>query len=162
MDLGSIFIISALLLMTVFFVLHPFYEPAPEKQVNAVDITPLVEEQERILEDLHDLDFDYSIGKIPKEEYPIIRSRLLHQGAEILRQIDHVRNNQNAAVPAGDGESDITQTGGISDPLFDTLETKISERRRMKLEKAASFCPRCGSPLLKSDVYCWKCGHKTE
>ncbi len=162
MDLGSVFIISALLLMTVFFILRPFSEPVSENKPDNAGFIHLMEKQERILKDIRDLDSEFSLGKIPADEYPKIRDQLLHQGADILRQIDEFRNNHDANPSGLKGELEEVQSGASPDPLFDTLETKIADRRRLKQEKATGFCPRCGSPISKSDVYCWKCGQKID
>jgi hypothetical protein len=162
MDLGSVFIISALLLLTIFFVFRPFSEPASQKPANGDDILRLIEERERILTDLRELDFDFNMGKIPAEDYPSIRERLMHQGADILRKIDQFPDQYHALPQVDESLSELTPGEDTPDPLFDTIETKIAERRRARQEKAAGFCPRCGSPIFKSDAYCWKCGHKID
>lgn len=160
MDLGSIFIISALLLLTVFFVFHPLTEPSTEKTANGGEFMRLIDEREHILEELRELEFDFNLGKIPAEDYPKIREDLMRQGAEILRRIDQLPNRSDVNPATITETPDLTPAENAPDPLFDTIETKIAERRRMKQEKAAGFCPGCGSPVLKSDVYCWKCGYK--
>lgn len=40
----------------------------------------------------------------------------------------------------------------------DELETLIANRRRIRSEKAAGFCPQCGGAVQKSDRFCPKCG----
>lgn len=162
MDLGSLFIISALLLLTVFFVFRPFSEPSPEKAVNGDDLFRLIDERERILANLRELDFDFNMGKIPAEDYPKIREQLMQRGAEILRQFDQLPDQYRPIPKVEMGSAELAEDGNAPDPLFDTIETKIAERRRARQEKAAGFCPSCGSPILKSDVYCWKCGHKID
>ena len=37
---------------------------------------------------LSELDFDYTLGKIPEEDYPVQRTVLLQKGAGLLRQLD--------------------------------------------------------------------------
>jgi len=96
MDLGSIFLILAVLVFVGVFISRPFFlrQPASGKIPNNQNKdrehlrSTLLAEQDQVLNALQELDFDHALGKIPEEEYPEQRATLLQAGAAILRQLD--------------------------------------------------------------------------
>lgn len=185
MDLGSIFLILALFIVVVLFISRPFFEKAPRvEDVEAVrtdhDLSSLMAERDRVLNALQELDFDYALGKIPEEDYPEQRARLLEYGAGVLRQLDEMQ-----AVQANDSAEDrleaviaarradarsagrpgmqpaAAQAGASGSAVAtadDEIEAIIANRRRDRQEKSGGFCPQCGGAVQKSDRFCPKCG----
>ena len=95
MDLGSIFLLLALLMLVVLFISRPFFER--KKAVVAVDDDPqdhqrsvLLAERDRILNSIQELDFDHAMGKISEDEYPEDRALLVHSGVQVLKQLDAI------------------------------------------------------------------------
>ncbi len=191
---GSLFVILALAVIVVLYVGRPFLlnieqKPAGNTKVNEHDrehqISSLLAERDRVLNALQELDFDYSLGKIPVEEYPQQRAALLKSGSDVLRALDEITaaslaNNQaaedrieaavaarraDAAHPSA-GSQDMPQkeaqaaavAAGGNGKEKDALEEMIAARKRQRRESAAGFCPRCGKPVQKSDKFCSKCG----
>ncbi len=190
MDIGSIFLILALLILVALFVSRPFFERQPP--VNQLSdsqdhqISSLLAERDRVLNALQELDFDYALGKIPEEDYPAQRVRLLQYGADILRKLDE----QQAVAPGGApmpaplsaearmeaavaarradaGRAGITprpsSNGGkvVSAAVAapdDDLEVLLANRRRARLDESAGFCVKCGNAIQRSDKFCPKCG----
>jgi hypothetical protein len=73
------------------------------------------------------------------------------------------RRADAARVPAGaggNGSSTSIKSAVQVVGQDDDLETLIANRRRVRKEKSAGFCPQCGGPLQKSDRFCPKCGKK--
>jgi hypothetical protein len=100
MDIGSIFLILALLVLVGLFVARPLFERKPavtseESEEEEHTHSSLLAERDRILNALQELDFDYQLGKIPAEDYPAQRALLVRDGADVLRRLD-----QLAAQPA--------------------------------------------------------------
>ena len=97
MDLGSLFVIIAMLILVGLFVSRPFFSKTqPDVDVeNSADheLSELLAERDQILNALQELDFDAGLGKIPSEDYPSQRAQLLQQGAEILRRLDAIQEN---------------------------------------------------------------------
>lgn len=180
MDLGSFFLILALLTLVVLFVSRPFLESkkasirtlsGPREQ----KISTLLANRDQIINALKELDFDYQLGKIPEGDYPNQRAALLNQGADILRELDSLQAgkagqaetaetrleqalaSQRAALsPAYPG---IPASGnGNGEAVDDDLEVLIASRRRARKEKSGGFCPQCGGPVQQSDRFCPKCG----
>jgi hypothetical protein len=173
MDLGSIFLIIALLLLVGLFISRPFLEPVVFRTVSENhQRSSLMAERDRVINGIKELDFDHTMGKIPDEDYPIQRAVLLKKGADILRQLDvinasepsieTVEDRMEAAIASGQA---VLQSAGPGlnshrNPALadDELEIQIAARRRARQEKAAGFCPSCGASVQKSDRFCPRCG----
>jgi hypothetical protein len=172
MDIGSLFLILALLILVVLFVSRPFFEQKTNP-VNKQDheLSTLLAEKDATLTALRELEFDYVLGKIPEETYPAQRALLVRRGVDVLQRLDNFqgqtyseetetrleaavaarRNAQPAAAsPSGNGSGNHAPD--------DQLEALIAARRRNRSEKAVGFCPQCGGPLQQSDRFCPKCG----
>ena len=119
MDIGSIFLILALLLLVGLFVSRPLFERrAVAVSREEHELSFLMAERDRILTALQELDFDHSLGKIPAEDYPGQRAALLQRGADILRQMDQY----------GDKASEADWEAVVADD--DSVEAAIAARRR--------------------------------
>ncbi|MEW5869779.1 MAG: zinc ribbon domain-containing protein [Chloroflexota bacterium] len=99
MDLGSIFLILALLVLVGLYVSRPLLERQPMDFVatpsnDEHERSALLAERDRVLNALQELDFDYALGKIPEADYPAQRSALLQRGADALRKLDAMRSEQ--------------------------------------------------------------------
>jgi hypothetical protein len=187
MDLGSIFLILAVLLLVGLFVTRPLLarqdsQPVTGEPVTDHELSSLLAERDRVLTALQELDFDYTLGKIPEEDYPSQRARMLEYGAGILRQIDQLRGEEKppsgeqdeaeerleAAIAARklDGQRrapGLVNGAGVVPAKVaspdDELEVALANRRRARQGKAAGFCPNCGSAVQRSDKFCPRCGH---
>lgn len=172
MDIGSIFLTLALLIGVSLLIARPLMDRRLETQPlltrEAVrrqehERSGLLAQKEHILSSIQELDIDYSQGKVPEEDYPVQRGELLQAGAEILKQLDALApdlSGQKAAVNGGIK----TPAASSSQPTpgEDELEALIAARRRDRMEKAVGFCPKCGSPLQKTDRFCPRCGADTQ
>ena len=190
MDIGSLFLIVALLVLVALFVSRPFFEPKTKADIDYTsleehDLSTLMAERDRVLNALQELDFDYTLGKIPEEDYPTQRAALVQRGADILRRLDILEDRQGqvsqgdlfgeearleAAVAARRADAGrvssaeaavrAQQSAATLTPANpeEELEILLANRRRARQETAAGFCPKCGGPVQKSDVFCPKCG----
>lgn len=180
MDIGSIFLILGLFLLVAIYVGRPLMERRSMAVTEEEhELSALLAERDRILNALKELDFDFTLGKIPEEDYPAQRAMLLQKGAGVLRSIDAHQNGEVGHSPVEDAEERIeaaiamrraeTGTASIAEAAQarsapaavaqdDDLEAMIAARRRVRQEKSAGFCPQCGGPVQKSDRFCPKCG----
>jgi hypothetical protein len=182
MDIGSLFLVLALLVLVGMFVSRPFFEKETvlidqaERQEEH-ELSHLLAERDRILNALQELDFDNELHKIPEEDYAAQRALLLQKGADVLRQLDahqpeeagstaeerieaaiaarRIAVGQASAAPNGRKQSVV-----VASP-DDAVEALLADRRRVRQEKAAGFCPQCGGPVQISDRFCPKCGANT-
>ena len=166
MDIGSILLVLALVILVAVYVSMPFrqkkslYVSEEEHTLSA-----LLAERDRILNALMELDFDYDLEKIPEEIYPLQRNSMLERGADILRQLDAFYEGSS-----GDASDRLEATVAarradakkISVEMDDPLETIIAARkentREVSTNNEEKFCHNCGQKVLSSDQFCTKCG----
>jgi hypothetical protein len=164
MELSAVFLLLAVLILVAIYLYSPFISRRRRMTDERQEISALMAERDRVINSLQELDFDHSLGKIPDEDYPAQRAGLLKKGAEILRKLDEVTPSP---VMKTDGASRIekaaaarradasVQTVEVTD---DDVESLIAARRKSRGDKSAGFCPRCGKPVLVSDLFCPSCG----
>ncbi len=165
MELGSIFLILAVIIMVGMYLYAPFMARTRSLRAGeTLQVSALKAERDRVINALQELDFDHNLGKIPAEDYPEQRASLLQKGADILRQLDELalvdssahdaesRIEKAAAAARADSSA---QAESISD---DDIESMIAARRKEHSGKSAGFCPKCGKPIWSADKFCPSCG----
>jgi len=167
MDIGSIFLILAVLILVAFFISKPFLQGnASNMSDEEVEYSTLLAERDRIINALQELDFDYSLGKIPEGVYPSQRTSMIEKGAHILKKIDeyqgeseigNIDSRLEAAIDSKRADGAEIGDNTISD---DKLEEMIANHLRHRQGKTNGFCSHCGTPRQQSDRFCSKCGHQ--
>ena len=165
MELGSLFLVLAVLVMVGIYLYAPFSSRARRVRASeSHEVSSLKAERDRVINSLQELDFDFKLGKIPEEDYPEQRTALLQKGSDILRRLDEIapasasardvetRIEKAAAAKRADSSAEESQ---IND---DDLEAMIAARRKEHKSKSAGFCPKCGKPVLVTDKFCPSCG----
>lgn len=166
MSLGAFFLILAVLILVGIYLYAPFMRR--EQRLGSeqqLEVSVLMAERDRVINTLQELDFDFKLGKIPAEDYPLQRAAFLKKGAEILRKLDELAPSNNGketdiasliekAVAARQADA----PAGVDKLSDEDLESLIAARRREHKDKSAGFCPRCGKPVLVSDRFCPSCG----
>jgi hypothetical protein len=177
MDIGAIFFTLAVITLVGMYVGQPFIQRRG-RRASQVDheLSALMAEYDRAVNTLQELDFDHSLAKVPAEDYPRQRAELLAKGADLLRKLDALTINPSAfsgthlngkaerdaesrmeaAVASRRADAALNQAPAVMDD--DELESMIASRRKIRKEKSAGFCPKCGKPILVSDRFCPSCG----
>ena len=169
MDIGAIFLLFSVCLLTGLFIARPFLERRRVSIVSANDqeISALLAERDRLIMALQELDFDHTLGKIPSQDYPAMRANLLQRATDVLRKLDALQpqnidsmdaeSRVEAVIAArrADAAIEKVEKREVSD---DDLDELIASRRASRKEKSAGFCPKCGKPVLRSDRFCPSCG----
>jgi rubrerythrin len=156
--------IPVLLVLTlvVVFIIQPFSkrQRGNKKTASAEEHkhSSLLAERDRVIHSLQELDFDNVLGKVPAEEYPTQRAKLLARGADILRTLDDYSAKQKTSNPEKQIESMIAERRAETALNDDDIESLIAERRTAQKEKSGGFCPNCGRAVLRSDKFCPHCG----
>jgi rubrerythrin len=176
MELGAVLLILALSALVALFVAQPFLERRAFKMVSAEEHTLswLMAERDRLIGALQELDFDHTLGKIPAEDYPVMRAQLLNQAADVLRRLDELtppgeKSRKQKAQAEERVEAEVAARredaaiAGKKLPVDDDdeIEARLAARRAARKEKTAGFCSKCGKPLMKSDKFCPACGNPT-
>jgi len=164
MDTNALFFTLAILV----FVGMYLYMPLVERRARRVteeehELSTLMAERDRVLNSLQELDFDFKLGKIPSEDYPVQRANLLQKGADILKKLDELTPDNTQLETETQIERAITERRAVitstkRELSDDDLESMIAARHRTRKEKSAGFCPKCGKPVLVSDRFCPACG----
>lgn len=165
MELGSIFLILAILILVGMYLYAPFLSRTRRASTNEMhEVSALKAQRDRVINSLQELDFDHKLGKIPAEDYPEQRAELLKKGSDILRQLDEL---EPILSSARDAESRIEKAAAAkradsssvaADLNEEDIEAMISARRKQHKSKSAGFCPSCGKPVLVTDQFCPSCG----
>ena len=165
MELTAIFLSLAVLILVAIYLYAPFMERRARRVTEEEhELSALMAERDRIINALQELDFDFKLGKIPEDDYPVQRSTLLQKGADILRRIDTLSPQTTSAqdtearleraIAARRADASLAKIE-VTD---DDLESMISARRKRRTKKSAGFCPRCGKPVMVADRFCPSCG----
>ena len=167
MEILSIFLILTVIVLTGLYLYAPFTMRARRTRAEeSQEVSALKAERDRVINSLQELDFDFSLGKIPEGEYPEQRAALLQKGADILRKLDELAPVSSSAIDAEARIEKATAAGradaGAMTPALvvsdDDLESMIAARRKEHKSKSAGFCPKCGTPVLITDKFCPSCG----
>ncbi len=168
MELGALLVILAIGIIVIMFITRPFSNPAvtgaplkPSASSQSANLShaALLAERERILAALQELDFDHALGKIPAADYPPQRAVLLQKGAEVFKLLDETTPPLSAQPLETKNNQHYRRH--VQLPV-DDLENQIAERRKQLTAKTSGFCPKCGKPIQKGDVYCSRCGTALE
>jgi hypothetical protein len=165
MDLGSILLGVALVLVVAFIVARPLLEQAGVPDDAPGPDEALLVERERVLTALRDLDFDHTMGKLVEDDYAAQRAALVAQGAAVLRQLDalalahepHDANLDSEMEQAiARRRSRPAAAGRAPTPEAEPeIEAAVAGRRQTH---ASRFCTHCGQPLRSDDRFCGACG----
>ena len=164
MQIVSIFFTLGILIFVGLFLYAPFLERRARRVTpDEHELSTLLAERERTLSSLQELDFDYSLGKVPEEDYPAQRTSLLQRGADILRKLDELapqkaQDDTDVRIERALAARRKNGAGQQQEVTDDEIESMISTRRRGRREKSAGFCPKCGKPVMASDKFCPSCG----
>ncbi|MCL4527824.1 MAG: zinc ribbon domain-containing protein [Chloroflexi bacterium] len=178
MDIGAILLLVALLLGVGLYLAAPLFDNRTRRpSAGTQETSSLMAERDRIINALRELDFDFRLGKIPEEDYPVQRTDLLQKGAEVLKKLDalapssplrpsptgrengsegnNAEDRLEKAVAARRADAAKAKAASVSD---DDIESLLAARRKEHKTKSAGFCPRCGKSVMVSDHFCPSCG----
>lgn len=168
MDTGSLLLILSLALLAGLYVARPFFSDTPAEKENEqtveefarqeTEFLRLLEEKDRILYELQELETDHYLGKVMPEDYPHLRDQLKTSAAAVLQNIEEFDKKILDGQKKSQKPEEHPSQPRIKED--DEIEEMIAARRRLRDEKSAGFCPHCGKVIRKSDVYCPACGSK--
>lgn len=167
MEIGAILLLLAVLIGVGFYLAAPLMMNRRSRRVaeESRESSSLLAERDRIVTLLQELDFDFKLGKIPEEDYPVQRTELLKKGSDVLKKLDAIKaassvdDEAEARIEKAAAARRADSSSAPSEPVSDdNLESMLASRRKGRGSKSAGFCPRCGKPVLTSDQFCPNCG----
>jgi len=171
MQIGSVFLLLGIGILATAFILRPFIleqlkTVTPRKRSSKffedTECISLREDQKRLIQTVHDLDFDHELGKVADDVYRDQRKELVAQGAAVLRRLRAIDCIDNKNIRSRQKGSARTSPQQVLYDRSDELEEMIAQHRRKQSERSMGFCTQCGTPYKRSDRFCPQCGHELD
>jgi len=112
-------------------------------------------EKESLLNAIKEIDFDYSLGKLSKEDYEELQKKYKTQAALVLKEIDNIMRRAGASNLEEGIEKEIRLIRKAKPTDEDEIEREILKARKSKL-----ICSDCGNEYKAGDRFCSGCGKK--
>lgn len=81
-------VLTACAILIFFFVLQPLFHGHGRERLAPARLADLLARREYLIEAIHDVDFDYSTGKVAEAEYHETRNRFIREAAVVLRELE--------------------------------------------------------------------------
>lgn len=148
-----IFITLLLVSTAAAAILWPYLRPQSASTLD-VELDPRLEElygrREMLYQALRDIRFDRQTGKLSQEDYEVQTSRLKHEAADVLRDIDKL---EDRLLPAELDQHIETAVAAVRQ-----IPAALKSSNGHTPTAAAQFCTQCGGPLRTEDRFCGRCG----
>lgn len=177
MDIGSLSLGAALLVLVVLFLARPFLRSSARFGRRKTLRQELLAQKEAILAQIRALEFDYETGTMPEADYQQQRQQMVAEAAEILKKLDalpgvtepvpsrgldseiekavaNLRRPKPGPRPAAPAPAKAKSVPQSSSPAPATAKKPRPTNGRI------NFCPQCGQPVEEGDNFCAYCGHK--
>lgn len=143
MEIGSLLLIVAVLILVVAYVYSPFVEKVITEFTESEKNQILLEAQQKaVLKYLVELDFDLEIGKISTEAHQLNRVGLLLRAETIYQKISNIQ-----AIPI---------------PTINNTQIEKKIKKHKNSQSRIINCTECGMPIFTSDKYCGECGLRNQ
>jgi hypothetical protein len=171
------FVLIALLIVgTLAYVFRPLFDAKDRDSRSRAGMDtagPTIDEltirRDAIYAALKDAEFDRETGKLAEDDYQMVRARYMAEAAQVLRQLDSLAPEAEAALDAeierAVAELRARDKGGSSPDgysveLAEAVETEIASliKRTEAADRRALACLDCGQPYQPGDVFCAACG----
>lgn len=153
MELGAILFSLAMILLVAAYVLQPLASSGRAGDIDTdQELSALQAERDRVLDSIQEVETDYSMGKVPEDDYQRQRNLLALQGAAILRSIDEISSNGTFNDSGEELEEAVAELRGASS----VPDSQIAEA------DAHGTCPSCGEAIHHGDRFCSNCGEALE
>jgi hypothetical protein len=168
MTIIAILLIALLIVGTFAFVLRPliahdspWFGRDKGPQASAGE---LIARRDALYAALKDAEFDRETGKLTEEDYQTVRTRTMAEAAGVLRQLDHLTPEAEAALDAEIEAAVARLREGTAQPVAPGLAAAVEAEIATLAKRAAAparfklACPDCGQPYQPGDAFCAACG----
>lgn len=173
MAIIPIILIALLIVGTFAFVFRPLFAAGhkdsgvrrllPSGGQTSFSVDELIARRDAIYAALKDAEFDRETGKLADEDYQIVRNRYMSEAAQVLRQLDRLAPEAEAALDA-EIESAVAELRSdgkeISHEVVAAVEAEVNSliQHGVASGKHTLACPDCGRPYQPGDAFCPACG----
>ncbi len=152
MPLGTLLLGLALLIIIVVVVALPLLD-RKTPAIQPPDRREALEQARRAtISAIRELDFDYRTGKISAEDYKRLREAQVARGAQILRELDALSNEEAGHDTDAEIEAQVAH--------FRTVARVDGHRRAEPADRV--ICPSCGRAAGAKDRFCPQCGQRLD
>ncbi|MDA2919410.1 hypothetical protein MYX76_07965 [Desulfobacterota bacterium AH_259_B03_O07] len=168
----AIIIVLAIAIIISIFIVIPFFSRSHldnsnhEEETNLRD-EPLVSkwkklnsEKETLYDALKDIEFDYGLGKLSKDDYEDLTKTYRVKAASVLKQLDDINQNSNISSVEEEIEKEISERRQFKKErdnresrTGDVIDSEVN--RKIKLN-----CSKCRKECSPEDKFCSDCGNK--
>lgn len=159
-------------LLAAIFISLPFFirtgggsgdEYFPDRR--AEKLKDLNSRKDSLLTAIKDIEFDYGLGKLTRDDYEELHGRYRIEAASLLKEIDSIAGAPPSGAPddGDDLEKEIhaERTKFLIPYDDEEIEKEILRAREASWgEEADRHCTKCGSAAGEEDLFCSKCGAK--
>ncbi|GBD38089.1 hypothetical protein HRbin37_00334 [bacterium HR37] len=126
----------------------------PEPSLNPLErkLRELHLEKENLYSALKEIELDYELGKLSKEDYDTLLNEYKIRAARVLKEIEETAQGWEKDKE-GNRVKDVGGQGGV-----DEIEEEILRVRRSRFSDLK--CPDCGKQVRTGDVFCSFCGNR--
>ncbi len=159
------------MVLTAVFITLPFFKKntdgknAIEQRSNPIEnpsvneLKKLESERELLYATLNDIEFDYGLGKLSREDYDELKQDYKIKAASVLRRIDELGEGLPHAGLEDELEKEIIAARNLDSPKQDEIEEEILRARKHKIDKNNHLtCLNCGNEYNAGDLFCSRCG----
>ncbi|MDE3087760.1 MAG: zinc ribbon domain-containing protein [Chloroflexota bacterium] len=152
-------ILAAIIVIGIIaFIAYPLFTPTraeTEETPGALD--GLAAQRDSAYDAIHDLDFDFQMGKLSPADYTALRDKYRARAAIALQEIDALGGDGAGT----DVEAQVAQLRAAKRTTADdTIEREVARLRAAKSASSDLRCGNCGTPYHAGDAFCAKCGNK--
>ncbi len=164
----KIFILIIVMAVAVFISI-PFFRRGVEEKPEDLDrpkgdreaeLNRLNAEKESLLAAIKEVDFDYKVGKLTKEDYQELETKYKTGAALLLQKIDDLEAEMNKVGLKDELEEEIRKTRRTRLVDDKGLEEEILSVRKLRAKGLEHLCSKCGALYQPEDRFCSKCGTK--
>ncbi len=125
--------------------------PATDAPVQSMEV-----QRDSLYAQISELDLDHATGKTNDEDYQQVRSGLVTQAADMLRQID----GQKPSATTQDADVEALIAARRKTMVKPTAKVELDQQieAAIKARRSGIVCPTCGKLAAADDVFCSRCG----
>ena len=167
----EIIILLAIVILTAVFITLPFFKKStdaenpieqrsnPTENPSLLELKRLNSEKESLYTALNDIEFDYGLGKLSREDYEELKRDYKSNAASVLKRIDEIGQGLQATGLEDELEKEITAIRKLKPQENDKIEEEILKARKQSADKDKYLaCTNCGKQYSAGDLFCSRCG----